>query len=76
MTAGTEELAVTVVQFARFASVCRPFAPLYRRRRLAASPRRSCGQDPAPILDLAYGDVLAAWRHYLGNITIGAGPSC
>ena len=25
------------------------------------------GQDPAPILDTAYADVLAAWRHYLAN---------
>ncbi len=60
MTAGAaEEQAATAIQFARFASVCRPFAPLYRQATVS-----SIG-DPAPILGFAYGDVLNAWRHYL-----------
>ena len=25
------------------------------------------GQDPVPLVNLAYGDVLAAWRHYLAH---------
>ena len=76
MDAGPEEQTAAAVQFARFASVCRPFAPIYRQGRSPASPRCSPAQDPAPIFNLAYGDVLAAWRHYLAASQSAAGRSC
>ena len=64
---GPEEQAVASVQFARFASVCRPFAPMYRQATLTALLRQASGGAPrtAEVLGLAYGDVAAAWRHYL-----------
>jgi DUF3089 family protein len=62
---GPEELGTTYVQFARFASICRPFAPLYRQVTLAALPRAVAGDRLLGPTALAYGDVLAAWRHYL-----------
>ena len=72
-----EEQAAAAVQFARFAGVCRPFAPIYRSGDGRAASRAAlAGQDPAPIFDLAYGDVLAAWRHYLAAPQSRAGRSC
>ena len=67
MNPGPEEQAATAVQFARFASVCRTFAPVYRQGTVGSIGAMLAGRDPAPILGLAYGDVLAAWRHYLAN---------
>lgn len=68
MVAGPEELAVASVQFARFGSVCRTFAPLYRQATLTAllaGLARPGG--PPRNLELAYRDVRAAWRHYLAR---------
>lgn len=67
LTPGIEEQATAMVQFARFASVCRTFAPLYRQVTLTALLRQANGGAPrtAEMLGLAYGDVVAAWRHYL-----------
>jgi len=65
MTPGAEEQGTAYVQFARFASLCRPYAPIYRQVSLAALPRAMAGQDVSANFNLAYGDVLAAWRHYL-----------
>ena len=65
MTPGVEEQGTTFVQFARFASLCRTYAPIYRQVTLAALPRALAGQDVTANGNLAYGDVLAAWRHYL-----------
>jgi hypothetical protein len=64
---GPEEQAAAMVQVGRFASLCRPFAPLYRQTTLAALVRAmASGMDRLPAsADLAYGDVVAAWRHYL-----------
>ncbi len=69
---GDEERNVIANQFARFAEVCRTFAPLYRQipvRGLAAFSGGSTTTVPgvpAPG-DVAYGDVLEAWQHYLRN---------
>jgi hypothetical protein len=52
-------------QFARFASVCQPFAPVYRQMTLAAVAAAATGADMTGPAILAYGDVLAAWRNYL-----------
>lgn len=65
MIPGAEEQTTAAVQFARFSSVCRPFAPLYRQMTLAALAASFQGQDLTASLATAYGDVLAAWREYL-----------
>ena len=62
---GNEEQGTTYVQFARFASICRTYAPIYRQVTLAALPRAIAGDRLLEPTALAYGDVLAAWRHYL-----------
>lgn len=65
MTAGREEKLVVETQFARFASVCRPFAPIYRQMTLAAVAAYSAGANIDAAAAVAYGDVLAAWRNYI-----------
>jgi hypothetical protein len=67
LVAGAEEQAVVRVQFARFASVCRPFAPLYRQATLTSLLRIMAGGGLPRSLAPAYADVLAAWRHYLAR---------
>ncbi len=65
---GIEEQGVAAVQFARFAGLCRPYAPLYRQATLAALRKAMTGNgDFVRNLGLAYGDVAAAWRHYLDH---------
>ena len=65
------ENAVTQSQAARFGSVCRVFAPLYRQLTLATiSGGVTAGADARAR---AYGDVLAAWRLYLAEDNHGRG---
>ena len=66
---GSRSRAVAAVQFARFATLCRPYAPLYRQATLTALQKAMSGRptDSPAIFGLAYGDVAAAWRHYLEN---------
>ncbi|MEA3004021.1 MAG: hypothetical protein QOH81_2809 [Sphingomonadales bacterium] len=64
---GTEEQAAAWVQFARYGTICRTFAPLYRQATLAALRKAMSGAPVARNFDLAYADVLAAWRHYLAH---------
>jgi hypothetical protein len=63
--AGREEMLAAQSQFARFSSVCRPFAPLYRQMTIASVAAYEAGADITQAAMLAYGDVLAAWRNYL-----------
>lgn len=70
---GTEERAVILAQFARFAAVCRTFAPLYRQVTLTALRARMLGQPSDADRALAYADVRAAWRHYLAHYNQGRG---
>jgi hypothetical protein len=65
LNAGREEQLAAETQFARFASVCRPFAPVYRQMTLAAVAAYSAGANIDAAARLAYGDVLAAWRNYI-----------
>lgn len=65
MNAGREEKLAAEAQFARFASVCRPFAPIYRQMTLAAVAAYSAGANIDAAAALAYGDVLSAWRNYI-----------
>ena len=73
MTADPAELNVVATQFARFASKCRPFAPLYRQVTLAGL--RAVMAKGAPALDrgVAYDDVLNAWNYYLEHDNQGRG---
>lgn len=74
MIVGPEETNVIRQQFARFASQCRPFAPLYRqvtltglRSAMAGGGRLSLDRGPG------YDDVVEAWNHYLKNDNNGRG---
>ena len=64
--AGEEKHAVAT-QFSRLASVCRPFAPIYRSMTLGAVTAAATGADVTAPAMLALGDVRAAWRHYLAT---------
>jgi hypothetical protein len=61
----SEEKGAAEIQFARFASVCRTFAPIYRQMTLGAIAAYSAGANIDAAAKLAYGDVAAAWRNYL-----------
>jgi hypothetical protein len=63
----SEERSAAEVQFARFASVCRPFAPIYRQMTVGAVVAYSAGANIDQPAALAYGDVAAAWRNYLAK---------
>ncbi|MGC1303358.1 MAG: DUF3089 domain-containing protein [Caulobacteraceae bacterium] len=68
-----QEVAVVNQQFARFASVCRPYAPVYRQVTLTAL-RANLGGHPMPSdRVLAYNDVKAAWDYYLAHDNHGRG---
>lgn len=71
------EVWATVNQVARLNSTCRVFAPVYRQLTLGSLLRRQAGaeagDDTAKARELAYGDVLAAWKHYLANDNQGRG---
>ncbi|HET7708982.1 MAG TPA: DUF3089 domain-containing protein [Sphingomicrobium sp.] len=54
-------------QFARFAEVCRPFAPVYRQMTMGAIAAFAAGADITLAAATAYGDVAAAFRDYLKN---------
>ena len=73
MAAGPEEKAVAVQQFARFGTVCRTYAPLYRQVTLIALAAMMAGK-PIPVnRELAYNDVLDAWNYYLAHDNHGRG---
>jgi hypothetical protein len=73
MTAGPEERNVIRAQFARFASQCRPFAPVYRQFTLTALRAGTAGKPITADRTLGYNDVLDAWNHYLKNDNNGRG---
>ena len=73
MTAGPEELNVVHQQFARFASQCRVYAPLYRQITVPALRAMLTGKPVAMNPLLGYGDVLDAWNHYLKHDNQGRG---
>ncbi len=64
---GDGEKGQAIAQFAPFRSVCRTFAPLYRQVTLTGLRKAMAGKKLADAgdFDLAYHDVLAAWRSYL-----------
>src|SRR5215471_15591369 len=75
MNADDAERNVIKQQFARFASVCKPYAPMYRQitlvglRRVLANPNA-----PLPFGEgVQYDDVRDAWNYYLKNDNKGRG---
>jgi hypothetical protein len=67
LVAGREEKLAVEAQFARFASVCRPFAPTYRQMTIGAIAAFAAGADISRAGEIAYADVRAAWRNYLAT---------
>ena len=63
----SEEKPTAEAQFARFASVCRTFAPIYRQMTVSAIVAFTAGGDIRQPLALAYRDVAAAWHNYLAT---------
>jgi Protein of unknown function (DUF3089) len=63
----SEENGAAQTQFARFASVCRTYAPLYRQMTLGAIAAFSAGGDISDPAAIAYRDVAAAWHNYLAS---------
>lgn len=71
---GAEEHAVIANQFARFGSVCRQFAPMYRQVTIPALRSAMGGRSMAGIDgQVGYVDVRAAWRDYLARENGGRG---
>ena len=70
---GPGELRAVEQQLTPFAPACRLFAPLYRQVTLAGLRSMMSGQPTTANMALAYGDVAAAWKHYLANHNQGRG---
>ncbi len=64
-------------QFARFGSVCRQFAPLYRQTTLTVLRAASSGVQPTgerlPQGTGGYNDVVDAWKYYMAHDNKGRG---
>lgn len=74
MNPGPEEANVIRGQFARFASQCRVFAPIYRQVTLTALRGGLSGDNGLqPDREMGYRDVLNAWNYYLENHNKGRG---
>ena len=74
MTPDAAELNVIRQQFGRFASKCRPFAPLYRQVTLAGlRAKMASGSRLKLSAGLAYDDVRDAWKSYLEHDNQGRG---
>lgn len=73
MIPGPEEKGVIRAQFARFASVCRVYAPMYRQITLTALRALLAGNPIPADRALAYNDVLDAWNYYLEHDNQGRG---
>ena len=69
-----QELFVVQQQAARLGAECRVFAPIYRQVTLTALLSILGGGTPIPTdPELAYGDVLDAWKQYIANDNGGRG---
>ena len=76
MSQDPAEKNVIVQQFARFASHCRPFAPMYRQitlRGLQVALAKNADTLSLFASGLQYDDVRDAWQHYLKNDNQGRG---
>ncbi|MFN4044837.1 DUF3089 domain-containing protein [Limnobacter sp.] len=74
-----QEQQTTALQFGRYGEVCRQFAPVYRQRTLTALGLTTFtgalgGIDIAPNAgEVAYADVLDAFKEYIANQSDGRG---
>jgi hypothetical protein len=70
-----EEGFAALNQVARLGETCRVFAPVYRQTTLTALSGAVSGGGglPAEAGEMAYGDVLDAWEHYLATDNEGRG---
>lgn len=74
-----QEQQTTALQFGRYGEVCRQFAPVYRQRTLTALGLTTFtgalgGIDIAPNAgEVAYADVLDAFKEYIANQSNGRG---
>lgn len=68
----SQEVVTVWNQVARLTSSCRVYAPVYRQVTLSAlgRPPAQRGRDPR---DVAYADVLDAFRHYVAHDSAGRG---
>ena len=73
MNAGNEERNVVRQQFARFASQCRPYAPLYRQVTLSGLRAILAGGKVTLDEGIGYEDVKDAWNYYMKNDNNGRG---
>ena len=73
LQAGPGERRAVAQQFAPFASVCRPFAPMYRQITLAGLRAAMTGNPAGVNPEMAIEDVRAAFRHYLAHDNKGRG---
>jgi pimeloyl-ACP methyl ester carboxylesterase len=73
MTADPAEKNVILQQFARFASRCRTFAPMYRQITLGGLRQRLAGGPISFDNGVHYNDVRDAWRSYLQRDNQGRG---
>jgi len=75
MTADPAEKNVVLQQFARFASHCRPFAPMYRQITLRGLTQRLATNGPSVPFEtgVQYTDVRDAWQAYLKSDNQGRG---
>src|SRR4051812_12204424 len=71
LVAGPEERATVAVQFARYGTVCRTFAPMYRQATLTALRKAMAGAPIERSFGPAYADVAAAWHYYLDHYNKG-----
>jgi hypothetical protein len=65
--------SVVSQQFARFAAVCRPYAPVYRQVTLTALRSALNGHPVKTDRAMAYNDVKDAWDYYLAHDNHGRG---
>lgn len=70
---GPEEGRVIHQQLARFADVCRVYAPKYRQITMLGTSGRLPRDTVLAAFRTAYGDVADAWAYYLANHNQGRG---
>src|SRR5579863_2446905 len=73
MVPGPGEKGVVRAQFARFASKCQLYAPMYRQVTLSALRGQLTGNPIPADRALAFTDVLDAWNYYLEHDNKGRG---
>lgn len=73
LLAGPEELSVVANQFARYGSVCRLFAPIYRQATLQSLRTAMVTGKGTADEAMRWADILDSWNHYLEHENNGRG---